>query len=281
MLRILDSSTQLLIQDSGRFDHMNHGVPVSGAWDRQSMRHANFLVGNDPAAPVIECVGGNVVFECTDSLFCTITGYRAPIYINDDPYYTNELLFLRSGDRLRIGFPDWGMRGFLAIRGGVHASAVLGSVSTDLLSGIGPAPLVVGDTIAPAQFSQPWEPTIRQLPLPSAVPLKVILGPRDDWFDSATIEDFFSQDFIVDPFSNRIGVRLQAEKPLLYASSQKKSLPSEGVVRGSIQVPPDGNPVIFGPDHPITGGYPVIGVLSPEASDFTSQLTPGEKINFM
>lgn len=106
----------------------------------------------------------------------------------------------------------------------------------------------------------------------------MIRGPRDKWFTRESLEDFFCREFTVSTDSNRIGLRLEAEKPL--SRRIHGELKSEGMVRGSIQVPPGGHPVIFGPDHPVTGGYPVIAVLTGRSCDRSAQLLPGDKIRF-
>ncbi|MDO4908304.1 MAG: biotin-dependent carboxyltransferase family protein [Corynebacterium sp.] len=277
MLRIIQPAAQMLIEDAGRYDYMSQGIPVGGFYDRTSARRANSLVGNEPNSPVVEILGGNAIFEVISAGYITICGFNAPITIDEQHFYTNELIYVRPGQRIHLGIADNGARSYLALQGGVQCQRILGSSSRDILSNIGPEPLAAGDTIEAGEKTD-WAPRIGTIPnyTPSKAQFAVVLGPRDDWFDT---EELFNQEFSVESASNRIGIRLKATRPLSF--TKHESLPSEGIVRGSIQVPPDGNPVIFGPDHPITGGYPVIGVLVPTASDYTAQLLPGEKIHFI
>jgi allophanate hydrolase subunit 2 len=108
-------------------------------------------------------------------------------------------------------------------------------------------------------------------------PLEVDLGPRDDWFTAAAVATLFAAEFTVTPASDAVGLRLDG--PAL-ARAHTDELPSEGVVRGSVQVPPDGKPIIFQADHPVTGGYPVIAVLTPASADRAAQLRPGATVRF-
>jgi allophanate hydrolase subunit 2 len=107
--------------------------------------------------------------------------------------------------------------------------------------------------------------------------LEVDLGPRDDWFTAAAVATLFAAEFTVTPVSDAVGLRLDG--PAL-ARAHTDELPSEGVVRGSVQVPPDGKPIIFQADHPVTGGYPVIAVLTPASADRAAQLRPGATVRF-
>ena len=106
--------------------------------------------------------------------------------------------------------------------------------------------------------------------------LSVTLGPREDWFTEAGIETLLSQEWTVTHESDRVGLRLNGEVPLERARTGE--LPSEGAVTGALQVPPNGQPVLFGPDHPLTGGYPIIA--SVDDVDLAAQLPPGAKLRF-
>jgi allophanate hydrolase subunit 2 len=110
-----------------------------------------------------------------------------------------------------------------------------------------------------------------------AVELEVELGPREDWFTAAAIETLFGEEYSVTPASDSVGLRLDG--PAL-TRARHDELPSEGVVRGAIQVPPDGKPIVFQSDHPVTGGYPVIAVLTPRAADLAAQARPGARLRF-
>ncbi|AKK02763.1 5-oxoprolinase subunit C family protein [Corynebacterium epidermidicanis] len=290
MIRVIQTGPQALLQDAGRFGLAGTGVAPSGVFDRMSAVRANHALGNDPFAPVIEILMGSFEFEALNDAHIILTGMGAPFTITRPDGtqrmgYSNEIVDIVAGERVFIKMARTGLRGYLGIRGGFAAFQVLGSCSTDVMSNIGPAPLAPGDEIPTgnAIAEVAWWPALRNLPTlwkeTKVHTLSVVPGPRQGWFDEQSQQDFFNQTFTVNAASNRIGVRLDAEIPLRRLDATRE-LPSEGMVRGSIQVPPDGNPVIFGPDYPVTGGYPVIGVLTRRSSDHSAQLAPGDSIRF-
>jgi biotin-dependent carboxylase-like uncharacterized protein len=180
---------------------------------------------------------------------------------------------------LALGPATVGLRSYLAVRGGIDAVPVLGSRSTDTLSGIGPSPLAVGDRL-PVGRAMGDEPVVDVAPVagPSGTPvLRVLPGPRREllvpeaWRALATAEWSVSND------SDRIGVRLTG--PALLRADDAE-LPSEGLVPGAIQVPPDGAPVLFLADHPVTGGYPVLAVVVTADLPAAAQLRPGDPVRF-
>jgi biotin-dependent carboxylase-like uncharacterized protein len=194
---------------------------------------------------------------------------------------------LLDGETLSLGEPTLGARSYLAVRGGIDVHPVLGSRSSDSMSGIGPAPLSVGTRLpvgrAPLfqMVGAPEETTLR-LGVESAE-LRITLGPRDDWFDSCALETLTEQDWITSEQSNRIGVRLSPGGGLALERNPDRGageLPSEGTVAGALQVPPSGHPVLFLADHPVTGGYPVIAVVVPEDLPTAAQLPPGHRVLF-
>ena len=168
------------------------------------------------------------------------------------------------------------------MRGGLDVAPVLGSCSRDTLAGLGPEPLLAGTKIALADgargvvVDQPIPGT--DLPDADIVTLELDLGPRTDWFSAEALKTLTAQTWEVTPQSDRVGIRLEAETPL--ERSRTEELKSEGVVTGAVQVPNSGQPVIFLADHPLTGGYPVIGSLAREDLDVASQLKPGSGIRF-
>lgn len=290
MLKVINTGPQLLFQDKGRFGMAGSGIAPSGSFDRMSAARANHAMGNTPDAPVVEILLGGAEFAVLHAVHAVVTGMRCRIEIGHAngttlSAYSNVILDLSPGDTLRIGMTEDGMRGYLAIRGGFEATQVLGSAATDVMSGLGPAPLAAGDVLQAGNFAaeQAWWPRLRELPAlwprEKVRTLAVILGPRSDWFEPAAIETFFEQTYTISDKSNRIGLRVEGGKAL--TRSNDLELPSEGMVRGSIQVPPSGMPVIFGPDHPVTGGYPVIGVLTGRSSDHSAQCAPGDLIRFI
>jgi allophanate hydrolase subunit 2 len=161
---------------------------------------------------------------------------------------------------------------------------VLGSRSYDSLSRIGPAPLAVGDVL-PVGDDATGDPVVDAVAAPWGAggpePLVVLnawLGPRDDWFTGDAVRMLREATFTVTPEADRVGVRLSGPAPLERAVTRE--LPSEPVALGALQVPATGHPIIFLADHPVTGGYPVIAVLTDASIDRAAQLTPGQEVRF-
>ncbi|MDQ0871023.1 KipI family sensor histidine kinase inhibitor [Arthrobacter sp. V1I9] len=293
-LRILSPGLQSLVQDLGRPGHTGLGVGAAGALDRSSLRRANRLVGNAATAAAVETVAGGLTVQAVGDQILAATGAAGQLTLRradedqeDAESYsernipTAEAFVLLDGEVLTVGAPKRGVRSYLAVRGGVAAEEVLGSSSTDTLSGLGPAPLAAGDVICPGDATVSQVVSSPELqpdfPGPGVTLLDVVPGPREDWFDGAEVESFYSQEWEVTPRSNRVGMRLAGEA---LQRSREGELPSEGTVTGALQVPPEGMPVLFLADHPVSGGYPVIGVVVDHQLDLAGQVPIGARIRF-
>lgn len=253
---------------------------MSGAADMPSSLLANRLVGNDEGAACLEATFGGLVLQSTGLVLVAVTGASAPVFVDDRLESVNTLLFLRPGSRLCIGMPTAGVRNYVAVRGGIDVLPVLGSRATDMLSGLGPLPVRQGDEL-PVGEPRLDHPRVEQAPVPhlkaagdDKVPLRFFVGPRHDWFERTALPTLTSTAWDVGVDSNRVGVRLKG--PVL-RRRRTDELPSEGMVLGAIQVPPSG-PVLFLADHPLTGGYPVIGVLDAPSVARAAQLRAGERV---
>lgn len=287
-LEVVRPGLQLLVQDLGRPGMAATGVSQSGVADRAALRAANRAVGNAPGEAGLELAGGGAVLRARGPAVVALAGGAAEATIEgragSAPVPHGAPVALDDGDELRIGAVRSGLRAVLAIRGGIALEPVLGSLATDTLAGLGPEPLAAGDAVplrGPAASSRAVEPCAapgRPLPAPGEeAVLRVVLGPRADWFAPAAIGTLTGQAWTVTPRSDRVGVRLEGA-PLERA--QEGELPSEGAVTGAIQVPPDGQPVLFLPDHPLTGGYPIIGAVVDADLDLAGQLPPGARVRF-
>lgn len=274
MITILETGPLATIQDRGRIGQAALGVPASGACDPASYALANRLVGNDPGAAAIEITFGGLVLHADTDLTIAVTG--APC----TGVPLNAPSVLRAGEVLRFGPPRSGLRTYVAIRGGIDVPAVLGSRSTDLLSGLGPAPLQAGVSLPIGRACGPM-PGVDLAPVadPAAgtVAVRVTAGPRRDWFTDAGWSSFLGQTYQVSSNSNRVGVRLDGT-PL--ERSRDGELSSEGMALGAIQIPPSGLPVVFLADHPVTGGYPVIAYVAAASLPACAQLRPGQPVRF-
>lgn len=278
MIEVVASGPRTLVQDLGRPGWAQYGVGPSGAFDRGALRLANRLVGNREDAAGLEALGGGLVLRAVAPVVVAVTGADGLLTVSGRAADRRAPLHLAPGDELALGHPSAGLRAYVAVRGGIAAPRTFGSASTDTLAGLGPAPVAPGDRLALGSAGS-GHPHIDHAPQrPSDGPLRLVPGPRDDWFDDGALDLLLATAWTVTPQSDRIGVRLDG--PALARRAGLGELPSEPVVTGALQVPPDGRPVLLGPDRPTTGGYPVIGVVIDEDLDRAAQLTPGDRVRF-
>ena len=206
-----------------------------------------------------------------------VTGADTDPAVNGVPFGTNSIHHAQDGEVISLGAPHSGLRSYLAVRGGIDVAPVLGSRSYDVMSAIGPLPLQPGDVLPIGEHTDDF-PELDQAPVAAiaddVLELRVVPGPRDDWFLDPDV--LVRTNWQVTNRSDRVGMRLVG-MPLEYRWPDRQ-LPSEGATRGAIQVPPNGFPVILGPDHPVTGGYPVIGVVVDDDIDMVAQVRPGQTV---
>lgn len=268
------------VQDLGRAGRAHLGVPRSGALDEPAHRLANRLVGNPERAATIETTLTGCAVRVARASTAAVTGAPCPVTVDGRPAAWGTPLRLPAGAVLEAGAATHGLRSYLAFGGGIDVDPVLGSRATDVLSGLGPDPLTdgarlpLGVPVGPAPWldGAPAPGPVRELALPLA------LGPRDTWFTADALRTIGRAAYVVSAASNRIGLR--TEGPAL-ERAERGELPSEGVVLGAVQVPPDGRPVLFLHDHPTTGGYPVIGVVPADALPAAAQAVPGTPVRFL
>ncbi|MCX5203476.1 biotin-dependent carboxyltransferase family protein [Streptomyces sp. NBC_00237] len=280
-LDVVRAGVLTTVQDEGRPGHAHLGVPRSGALDVHAHRLANRLVGNPADAATLETTLDGVALRTRTAVTIAVTGAPAPVRIGGRPAPWGAPVRVPAGEVLDVGRPTAGLRTYVAVAGGVAVEPVLGSRSTDLLSGLGPAPLTSGAVLPvgtpqrpapPAPDAHPWQAPPHELVLP------LLLGPRHDWFTEEALRTLAGPGYRVSPAANRIGLR--TEGPAL-ARIKENELPSEGMVLGAVQVPPDGLPVVFLADHPVTGGYPVIGVVPEQHLAAAAQAVPGTPVRFV
>jgi biotin-dependent carboxylase-like uncharacterized protein len=273
-LTVLATGPLSTVQDRGRPGQAALGIGRSGACDRASAALANRLVGNPVDAALLEVTFGGLAVRAESDLLVVTTGARCPGAPHAAP------TMLRRGQELRLGPPASGLRTYLAVRGGIDVPPVLGSRATDVLAGLGPAVLATG-AVLPVGEPTATLPGVDLAPVadPTAGELTVAVlpGPRAGWFGDAGWAGLTGQRWNVTSESNRVGLRLDGD-PL--DRLREGELPSEGMVRGALQVPPSGTPVLFLADHPVTGGYPVIGYVLDADVDRCAQLQPGQSLRF-
>ncbi len=301
-----------LVEDTGRTGLAAIGVSPSGAADRTALAHGATLVGNDPALhAAIEITLGGLSVRATAPATVALTGAECPVTVDDRVVVWGLPFLLAAGELLTLGLPRKGLRSYLSVAGGIDLPTVLGSRSTDVLSGLGPPRLIagmvlpIGSTAPEPDEGPPTVPEELREVHPQTVPeelrevhpqtvpeelvsaaserhegpppptLELLPGPRTDWLADAGA---LATTWTVSPDSNRVGVRLTGTVLHRSPSRVGAELPSEPLVRGAVQLPPSGQPVVFGPDHPTTGGYPVVAVLTEAASDRLAQCRPGELV---
>lgn len=284
-MEVLDAGLLTLFQDLGRPGSGDLGVTPSGAADRASAATANIAVGNPRNATVLENIGGMKLRALTDTVVC-VTGAQARVRLGEMPVHLARPVLVTAGHVIRIDPAGLGMRNYIAIRGGIISDSELGSSATDVLSGLGPDPVSAGDVIGVLPRSSGM--TDAQLTNPlrvqegpggrTAATLRCVLGPRDDWFGD-NVDTFLNTTWTVSGDSNRVGLRLNAGDTTV-TRVREGELPSEGMVAGSVQIPPNGQPVIFMRDHAVTGGYPVVATVVEEDIDVAAQLPPGAQVKF-
>jgi biotin-dependent carboxylase-like uncharacterized protein len=279
MIEILRPGPLTTVQDLGRPGHAALGVSPSGAADRGSLRLANRLVGNTASAAGLEMTCGGLAARFHAPATIAVCGAPCPVTVDGRAVTMDGPVAVAAGQILDIGFPTTALRSYLAVRGGLDVAPVLGSRATDTLSGIGPAPLTADTRLRTGQDAVRFPPVdfAPRRGFAEQAVLRVLPGPRDDWFAAGTLDALCSGPYEVTPESNRVGARLAG--PVL-ARTVRRELPPEGMVRGALQVPPSGQPVVFLADHPVTGGYPVIAVVHDDDLDRAAPLRPGQKVSF-
>lgn len=277
-LEILRPGPLALVQDLGRVGLAHLGVTRSGAADRRSHTLANRLLANpDDRATIEVTFGGFAARVRGGDVDIAVTGADTDPSVNGIAFGTNSIHHVRDGEVISMGAPYAGLRSYLGVRGGIDVTPVLGSRSYDVMSAIGPLPLQPGDVLPIGEHSDDY-PELEQAPVAAIeehlVELLVVPGPRDEWLDDP--DALVHTIWMASDRSDRVGMRLEG-RPLRYRWPDRQ-LPSEGATRGAIQVPPNGLPVILGPDHPVTGGYPVAGVVADEDIDKVAQVRPGQYV---
>ncbi|MDN5795925.1 MAG: biotin-dependent carboxyltransferase family protein [Intrasporangium sp.] len=281
LVEVLAPGPLTLLEDAGRPGHMAVGVGRAGAADQDSYRLGGRLLGNRPGLAALEVTLGGLHVRAQGDLTVCLTGAPAPGSLDGRPVPHAAPFTFRDGQELRLGMPPTGLRTYLSVRGGLAVHAVLGSRSSDTMSGLGPAAVAAGDRLTVGEAVESF-PNVDVAPVPppgsGTVELAVLPGPRRDWF--ARPEALGESCWVVSGRSDRKGIRFEGEPVERHTDWAEAELPSEGMVRGAIQVPPGGQPVLFLNDHPVTGGYPVIGVVRSADIDRAAQLRPGQQVRF-
>jgi biotin-dependent carboxylase-like uncharacterized protein len=281
-LEVLATGPLTLVQDLGRVGFAAIGVGRSGAADREAFRLGARLLAQPYTAAALEVTFGGLSIRAHGDLQLALTGAPAPAAIDERPMGYFGPFTLGNGQVLTLSAPEVGLRSYLSVRGGIAVPPILKSRATDTLSGLGPPPVQTGDMLPVGQPPAAF-PNVDVAPAPAfsadVLLLHALRGPRDDWL--ANMDALVSSLWTVSSHSDRVGIRLTGEPLQYHATRIDQELPSEGVVRGAIQVPSGGEPVVFLADHPVTGGYPVVAVLVDSDIDRAAQAVPGQQLRIV
>lgn len=278
-LEVVRVGSLATIQDLGRPGRAHLGVPRSGALDEPALRLANRLLGNPDGAAGLELTLAGGTFRTHAATTVALTGALATVTVGGRAYGFATAVPVPAGATVHVGPAVSGVRSYLAVAGGVAVAPVLGSRSTDTLSGLGPAPLAAGDElpIGDPPTGVPGAPDV--VPWRThgdTVELRIRFGPRDDRFAGGG-RGLCGTPYRLGSDSNRVGARLTGPGLTRVDAGE---LASEGVVLGAVQVTADGRPLVFLADHPTTGGYPVVGVVDRADLSALAQARPGDTVVF-
>ena len=287
-VKIIDPGFNVTVQDFGRPKFQHLGVPVSGAISPTLLRLANALVSNAEyeAGLEIRLMGPTFEVLC-DSLRIAVVGTSTPVEIIDGDITfqpANQSIKLKKGQIVKIGNVSDSGTTYLAIEGGFDLPKIYDSMSTYVRAGIGGykgRALLAGDVVSLRTHSAADHGELKLNDtwfLDENGPLRVILGPQDDYFLSSSVDTFFASKYSVTTEADRMGIRLDGPK---LQHSKGYNIVSDGIVTGAIQVPGTGQPIMLLADHQTTGGYPKLGTVISADISRLGLLCPGAEITFL
>lgn len=285
MLEVLEPGLLSTPQDEGRPGHARFGIGRAGAADWTALHLGNALVGNPCGACAIEVTLKGPVLKAQAAHWLALSGAPLPqARINDDPWPMGVARLVQADDRLALGGMSSGCRSYLAVAGGFDVETWLGSRSCDVNAGLGPSLLEAGDTLrtGPANWVLPdefdWSLDLRPWRHEKGPQtLRLLESAHTVLLDSASRRALSEQAFKVNSDSNRVGVRLDGSRLRL---AERTEIISAGSVAGSMQLPPGGQPIVLGCEHPVSGGYPRIAQLIEADLPRLAQCRPGDEIRF-
>lgn len=300
-MKVIHPGLSTAVQDLGRYGFQQHGVTAGGAMDSLATKTANVLVGNDEDEAVLEIVMKGPKLLCRENMLVAICGADMSPTIDGKPISLNRPVWIKKGSLLQFGTAKKGFRAYLAAAGGWDVPLVLGSRSTNIrakFGGFQGRSLKEGDLLTTrnmgdrsrhltqllakkagdnAYFVAEWYIPENLFPSRSEHIVRVMRGEHFETFQSQSQRDFFSQEFQVTPQSDRMGYRLAG--PMLEQNSPLELI-SSAVSAGTIQVPPNGQPIVLLADRQTIGGYPKIGHVATVDLPILAQMRPGETLRF-
>lgn len=289
MIEIQQPGMLSSLQDTGRQGLAHLGIGRAGAADLPALRLANALVGNAPDACAIEMTLQGPTVRLHERVRIALTGAPLPqARVDDQPLPMWQVCELAAGSTLTLGGMPHGCRSYLAVAGGIQVQPQLGSRSCDLNAGVGPLQgraLRKGDrlqtgpsNVVGSDPARPWSVDPRPwFEADGAWVLRLLRGRHSDLLDDDAARALTHQVFTVQADSNRVGIRLQGPELRL---REPVEMVSEGSVAGVVQLPPGGQPILLGCEHPVTGGYPRIAQVAEVDLPRLGQLRPGDEVRF-
>ncbi len=291
MIEVLHPGFLSSLQDTGRIGAAHLGIGHAGGADAPALKLANALVGNDADACVIEATLTGPRLRLQRAAWVALTGAPLPrASLDGGPLPMWRPVRCDAGSEIELGPMPRGCRSYLAVGGGISVESWMGSRATDLNAGLGPfegRALAAGDRLELGEPSretdyaghwsldpEPWFPGAVDPP-----PFHLLQASHTPDLDRASRDMLGGgATFRVDSESNRVGVRMQSDRPLQLR--HRLELVSEGLVPGTMQLPPGGQPILMLAEHPVTGGYPRIAHLASVDLPRLAQLRPGDTIRF-
>ncbi len=296
-IKVLQPGLATTVQDAGRIGYYHLGIPLSGALDQYSFRAANLLVGNSEDAATLEMTMLGPKLEFLHDAAIALTGANLPAKLDGVPIPNNQVVAIKAGSVLSFDFLKDGVRGYLAVAGGIDVPQVLGSRSTYTLGAIGGfcgRKLQAGDVL-PVGVFQGKSHIGRKLPdhlkqvLPKLVQVRVLPGLYFHWLSEASGKSFFEDTWRVATEADRIGYRFRQGRALEFeprerpfgAGSDPSNIVDAGYPIGSIQVPGGLEPIVLHRDAISGGGYAMIGTVISSDMDVVAQLQPNFQTQFV
>jgi len=283
IFEVIQPGAYTTIQDRGRFDYQQYGVPICGVVDSFAYRVANALVGNSQGQAVLEATVFGPTLKVLNQGLIAVTGGNLSPFLNNTPLPMWESVTIRPGDMIQFKGVKGGCRAYIAVAGGIDVPIVMGSRSTYVagkIGGIDGRPLAAGDRLNKGKGIAKAGNRVPSNLIPTYsndIEIRVILGPQDDYF-SEGIEKFFTSTFKVSDKADRMGYRLEGDM-IMHRDGVEKSIISEPSVPGGIQVPPDGQPIILLVEQTVGGYTKIATIISPDIEK-VGQAKPGDKIHF-
>ena len=268
------------VQDAGRPGNMRFGVSASGPMDRLAFDAANAALGNATGQSAIEVSLGGVILQCREGdVTIAITGGDFVVAHGAAETRSWTVLTLRKGERLAVRAGKSGIWAYIAFAGTIEATEWLGSRATHSTSGFGGGALQTGQSLTVSDATT-REDRLGDIERPDFIPngpIRVVTGPQDQYFAPETVAQFLSSAFKITDAYDRMGMRLNGPRLELDGAL---SIPSEPIVRGSVQVSGDGVPTVLLADHQTTGGYPKIATVVSSDIGRLAQTRAGDTIQF-